>query len=364
MQLVSARARWAFGVLVCAAISLSSPAAAQDSTSTTTTRVVLPPVEIHGFIEVYYRTGDPTTKDGYRLRKGDLKFSGELSPRVHWRIGFDAGKALALDNTVAGTGDSARVTNVAVDQKSRIVQDAALTMTFNRALALDIGQQLIPLSLEGAIPSPSVETIERTMFIVERSRGTGLGDVRDVGASANGFVPAGFEYHVGLFNETGDSQGTTDGNDQKAVIGRLVYHPVFFPRIEIGGSGAFEGGPIVQRRERGGTEFQYRDPRWTLRGETMTARDGELRRFGWYGLGAFRPVPELQLVARFDDWDRDRSQDTSINDAFERQIVAGGSYLLEGGSVRLMLNMVRQTFPNISSVPNSTFALIAIEGVW
>ena len=355
-----ASARRACGVVTCAVAALASPSAAQDSTAARPPA----PVEIHGFVEVYYRTGDPTTKDGYRLRKGDLKFSGDISPRLRWRIGFDAGKALALDDETEGAGDSLRVVGVSVDQKSRIVQDAALTYTVNHLLSLDVGQQLIPLSLEGTIPTPSVETIERTMFIVERSRGTGLGDVRDVGASANGLTPGGLEYHVGLFNETGESQGTTDANDQKAVVGRAAYHPSFFPGFQIGGSGAFEGGPTPQRRERGGGEMQYRTTRLTLRGEAMTARDGELRRFGWYGLGAFRPVPTIQLVARWDEWDRDRGGETALTNAFERQIVGGASYMLDGNVARLVVNLVRQTFPNISTVPNATFALVAFEALW
>lgn len=345
---------------MCLAGAIAAPAAGQDSTAARITA----PVEIHGFVEVYYRTGDPTTKDGYRLRKGDLKFSGELSPRLRWRIGFDAGKALALDDETEGAGDSLRVTGVAIDQKSRIVQDAALTYTVNHLLAIDVGQQLIPLSLEGTIPTPNVETIERTMFIVERSRGTGLGDVRDVGASANGLTPGGLEYHVGLFNETGESQGTTDANDQKAVVARAAYHPSFFPGFQIGGSGAFEGGPTPQRRERAGGELQYRDTRLTLRGEAMSARDGELRRFGWYGLGAFRPVPAIQLVARWDEWDRDRGAESAITNAFQRQVVAGASYTLDGNVTRLVLNVVRQSFPNISTVPNATFALVAFEALW
>jgi hypothetical protein len=363
MRLLSIRARRACQLVACLGVASIAPFAAAGAQDSSTVRLVAP-IEIHGFVEVYYRTGDPTTKDGYRLRKGDLKFSGDLSPRLRWRIGFDAGKALALDNDVVGTGDTARLAAVAVDQKSRIVQDAAITMTFNRAFVLDVGQQLIPLSLEGTIPSPNVETIERTMFIVERSRGVGLGDVRDIGASVNGFAPFGLEYHAGLFNETGESQGATDTNDQKAFIARAAYHPTFLPAFEIGASGAAEGGPIEQKRGRFGTEIQYRDPRVTFRAETMAARDGELRRFGWYGLGAYRPTPPLQLVVRYDSWDRDRTHEASLNDAYEQQIIAGASYLIDGNTTRLMLNLVRQNFPNISTVRIATFALIAFECVW
>ena len=54
------------------------------------------------------------------------------------------------------------------------------------------------------IPSGLIETIERTMFIAERTRGAGIADVRDIGASVRGTVAAGsVDYQLGLFNEMG-----------------------------------------------------------------------------------------------------------------------------------------------------------------
>lgn len=333
-------------------------ARAQDSSAAR--QVSLP--EVHGFIELYYRSGDPLNKDGYRLRKADLKFNGVISPHLRWRIGFDAAKALSLSTTLAEVGDSVALAAAAIDQKSRIVQDAALTYVFNPRFNLDIGQQVLPLSLEGTISTSQVETIERTMFIVDKTRAIGLGDIRDVGVSANGLAANGVvEYHAGLFNETGESQGNTDANDQKALMGRLVFHPSFAPGLQFGSSGGFQGGPTPQRRERLGGELQYRTSRYTLRAEAMGARDGELRRFGWYGLGVVRPTHDLQFVARFDSWDKDLSHELSINDALERQVVLGGSYLLEGGIARIVANVVRQDFPNVNDVRNATFLLVGFE---
>ncbi|MDB4874771.1 MAG: hypothetical protein JWM41_1217 [Gemmatimonadetes bacterium] len=342
------------------ASAILSPLAAQDSARV----IALPPVELHGFVEVHYRTGDPTTKDGFRLRKADFKFTGELSPHTRWRLGFDAAKVLTITKTVATKTDSLALSDAAIDQKSRILQDAAITYTFNQDLNVDVGQQILPLGLEGGIPLSQIETIERSNISAERSRAVGLGDVRDIGASINGRATSQLEYHVGVFNETGDDQGTTDANDQKAVVGRLVVHPSLLPNIQVGGTGAYEGGSVTQHRERGGADIQYRDNWLTLRTEAMSARDGLLHRFGWYGLGAVRPTTRLQLAARYDSWDRDRTHESSGNDAFERQIVVGGSYLVDGASTKFALNVIRQTFPNISSVRPSTFLLAAFSGVW
>jgi hypothetical protein len=72
----------------------------------------------------------------------------------------------------------------------------------------------------------------------------------------------------------------------------------------------------------------------------------------------------LQFVARYDAWDRDRTHEGSIVDAFERQIVLGGSYLVDGTSAKFAINLVRQTFPNVTNAGNATFVLIAFQGVW
>lgn len=324
------------------------------------TAVFRPTLAISGFLEVYYRAGDPLVRDGFRLRKADLKLSGDVSQTLKWRLSFDGGKALGLNTDDVRIGPTAAVTDVSVDQKSKLLQDAALTYVPNPQFNLDVGQQVIPLSLEGTIPLGKLETPERTLFTIERSRAVGLGDVRDLGVSANGLFRNVVEYHAGVFNEAGDSQGTTDQNDQKAYIGRVAIHPPFLPGFQVGSSGAYEGGVQLAQRRRFGTEMQYRTSIYTLRAETMRARDGDLRRFGWYGLGAVRPFEKVQFVARFDSWDRDLSGDSDIENAYERQVAVGGTYWFDGVT-RFGLNIVHQTFPGASGVPDGTFLLTSFQ---
>src|SRR4051812_43020143 len=140
MSRIRAYAQRAFALTVAVALvgTAVARAGAQDSVAARN----LPPIEIHGFIQVYYRSGDPLTKDGYRLRKADLKFAGLISPRLAWRISFDAGKALALSSTQTAIDDSLALTGVSVDQRTRILQDAALTFRPNRFVAFDVGQQI------------------------------------------------------------------------------------------------------------------------------------------------------------------------------------------------------------------------------
>jgi hypothetical protein len=357
MFALCARAQWAAVVVV--SFLLAGSSAAQEAPAHTP-----PPVDLHGFVQVHYRTGDPLTTDGYKLRKADVKLSGVVTPRLQWRVAVDVAKALSLNTTSGRINDSLTLVGASVDEKSRILQEAALTYSVGKRLALDIGQQLLPLSQEGNLSLAGLETIERANFISEHSRGIGLGYVYDLGVSANGELPAGLEYHAGVFNEMGQAQGTTDANDQKAVIARLVYHVPVIPGLQFGGSGGWEPGPTAQRLQRLGPEAQYRAGRITLRAEAMDGRDGTLHRFGWYGLGAYRPVPKLQLAVRYDSWDRDESAESSIKNALERQVVLGANYLVEGTSGKIALNIIRQTFPNISSVPAATFALFAVQASW
>jgi hypothetical protein len=347
-------------LLLVASLAGAPALAAQDSTHA----AVLPPFDLHGFVDVYYRAGDPLNKDGFRLRKGDVKLSGSLSPRMKWRVSFDAAKNLGVKSTIGTADDSSAVTGVSIDQKTRILQDAALTYIVNKTMNIDVGQQVLPYGLEGSEGLPQVETVERTLIAADKSRGVNIGDTRDIGASVSGRALTQLEYHVGVYNGIGDDMGTTDNNDQKAFIGRLVFHPSFVPNFEIGGTGAYEGGSALQHAERGGTEIQYKDQLVTLRGETMAARDGLLHRFGWYGLGALRPNNRIELVARYDSWDHDRTHESVESDAYERQIIVGGNYFVDGTRSKLALNIIRQTFPNISSVPASTFLLMAFSGAW
>ena len=353
---------------VTAALLVAGPLGAQDTASRSATLPSpAPTIQIGGFLQIWYLDGHTITNahDTYRIRRADIKLSGVISPRVRWRISLDGAKLLNLTKVTTGTGDSSVLRDVAVDERSRILQEASINVTLMPALRFDVGQLILPLSLEGTVASSQIETIERTMFIAERARGGGLGDIRDIGAAARGSLAAGYlDYQVGLFNEMGDSQNNTDQNDQKATIGRVVLHVPALPELQFGASGGIEGGPLVaQRHERAGGEAQYRNRWLTVRSEIMGARDGTARRLGYYALGAARPTPDVELVARYDSWDPDLHNESGALNVAEHEVVAGASYFIEGGATRLAANVVRSTFPS-GKVPSSTLLLLALQVLW
>jgi hypothetical protein len=257
------------------------------------------------------------------------------------------------------------VRDVAVDQRGRILQEASIHMTLSPSARVDVGQQIIPLAYEGVTASGQIETIERTMFIAERTRGAGLGDIRDIGASMRGTLGgATLDYQLGLFNEMGESQNNTDQNDQKAAVGRIAFRVPQLPALQIGASGAFEGGPTpTQRRERAGAEVQLRTSHTTMRWEQMGARDGLVRRLGYYVLAAVRPTPDYELVARWDNWDPDLHHEGTAGDALERQVVLGANYYLDGSSSRLAANAIRSWFPT-APIRASNMLLLSFQVIW
>jgi len=325
-----------------------------------------PTVQINGLVQVWYLDGHTITNahDTYRIRRADLKLSGIISPRVGWHVSLDGAKLLNLTKNTTVVGDSTTLRDANVDQRSRILQEASIYVAVTPTLRFDVGQQIIPVSLEGVTSSSQIETIERSMFIAERTRGGGISDVRDIGAAARGSAADGYvDYQLGVFNEMGDSQNSTDQNDQKALIGRVSFHVPVIPELRLGVSGGSEGGAVAQRHERAGGEAQFRN-RWiTVRSEVMGARDGALRRLGYYGLGAIRPAPQVELVARWDNWDPDLHNEFGPADLFEREIVAGANYFIDGSSTRLAANMVRSSFPS-GRLPSSTLLLFALQVAW
>lgn len=360
----------AFFITTLAGVLLAAGRVGAQDTSAARGAPLPPPapsVQIDGFLQIWYLDGHTITNahDSYRVRRADLKLSGIISPRVRWRLSFDGAKALALTKSVTSSGDSTVLSDATVDQRTRILQEASINITFDPWLRIDVGQQIIPLALEGITASSQIETIQRTMFIEERGRGGTLGDIRDIGASARGSIADGYvDYQLGVFNAMGESQNSTDQNDQKATIGRIAARVPGFEALQIGGSGGFEGGPSpTQHRERAGGEAQFRNRWLTLRSEVMGARDGTTRRVGYYGLAAMRPSSDLELVGRWDYWDPNIHADTGPIDAAERQIVAGANYFIEGGATRLAANVVRSTFPGRVS-PASTLLLVALQVVW
>lgn len=308
-------------------------------------------VKFNGLAQNWFQ-GNVHGNDTYRLRRMELKFSGEINEQMKWAVMLDPAKRLSLNTTTTPvatpTGGVASVLNSAsVNDRGAILQDAFVTYTVNPHLQFDLGQEKIPLSLEGLQSSASLETIERTLFITGPRAGStpGYGDVRDVGLQVKGkYDPV--EFQLALLNGVGDGQNATDTNDLCDFVGRIVAHPPSVPGLQFGLSAAQSAGfgPAELSRDRFGLEALYQKDPYTLKAEYMKGKDEaaaggvEYDRSGWYGHLGYKFNPKWEGIIRVDTWD----PDDDVNE--ERDLVLGVNHFIEGNKAKLQFNLLRKNY--------------------
>ena len=291
-------------------------------------------ITVGGLAQGWFVGSSRDVNTSLRLRRMELKLTGEITPRVSWTVMIDPTKSLSLSQGPP----------VAVNQSSKILQDFFLTYKLTPALSLDVGQYKVPLSMEGLRSSAQLYTVERAIFNVLPVREGRVGDIRDVGLQLRGsyLLPwwrqeARSEFAVGVFNDGGPGQNAVDTNDQKAVIGRAALFPVNNLRLGVYGG---RGGTKAIARDRLGGEFSYRYGRNLLEAEYVTSKDGHpaTDSWGWYTLYGFDLTPALQAVARYEQWDPNdrRSQDT------EWDLTLGLNWYVQKHNAKVQLNWVHK----------------------
>ncbi len=280
--------------------------------------------------------------DTFRIRRLELRFTGQITPKVSWTGMIDAGKILAVNQGPP----------VAANQRTRALQDAVVMYTVNPHLRLDVGQEKIPLSQEGLQPVAQLDTVERALFMSgPRLGGTpGLGDARSIGVQARwglGWADA----HVALTNGVGEEQNATDLNNRKDLIARFVARPRWVPGLQVGASGALSGGfgTAHLKRDRAGAEALFSRGPWLLKSEIMSGRDQAaaggpiFNRLGWYAHAGYKSSPQWEWVARYDVWDPDEEGAAGAT-PMEHDALAGANYYIRGHNAKIQLNLIRKAF--------------------
>jgi hypothetical protein len=311
------------------------------------------PVKFNGLLQAWATTGDAGFQDTFRIRRAELKFSGNVAQNVGWAVMVDAAKALS---TTTANGQTA------INQSGRTLQDAFLTIGAPSRVQLTAGQFKIPISREGLESSAALATVERALFMTDRTRGGAYGDVRDIGLALRRTVPDRYDIFVGVFNGTGESQNDVDRNERKSVVARAVAPVPAIQGLQLGASAAWGGGRGGERRERRGADVLFTRGRWTLKSEFMAGRDGAVERLGLYGHVGARVSPRVDLVGRFDQWDPDTSSDHDLATSQERDYLFGGSILVVP-SLRLQANFIHKTYA-ADAVPARNLLLINLQTSW
>lgn len=304
-------------------------------------------IKFDGLMQAWYSAGNDT-KNTFRLRRAEMKFSGQLLPDVRWTLMIDPSKSLSINKTTTLINGIPVITDVGVNQSSRILQDAFITLDQIKNVRIDVGQYKIPLTLEGLQSSATLDTVERALFMSDRSRGGELGDIRDFGIQFSGPLGKSLNYQIGVFNGTGENQNRSDTNQEKAVIGRFVFKPQLVKGLQFGASGAWSNSDRVTnpRRDRAGGELYYSNGKIKFKTEVMGGVDGDLHRLGYYTHFGYKITPKIETVFRIDWFDPDRRRETNSANVSELDYVSGFNYFIKENNFKFQFNYVRKTFNN------------------
>ncbi len=261
------------------------------------------PIKISGYTQLRYRQDRTLNNDGFDIRRARLDIKGDISERFDYRTQAEFGGG------------------------SVFLLDAIIGYKVNPYLKLSLGQQKIPFSQENLISSPKLETINRSQVVEALvARGSdviGNQNGRDIGIQASGSFWRKenfnlFDYAFGVFNGSGIN--TSDKNEQKDFVGRLVFHPN--KDWSVGGSyyngyGSW-GSPIRKNdRDRIGGEFAYVHDPISLKGEYIKGNDGATNKDGWYLQAGYFLIPQkLQGVFKFDTLDPNSDTDNNETNIF------------------------------------------------
>jgi phosphate-selective porin len=159
----------------------NSTPAKQTDKSQNVVETGLGKVKFTGMIQGWYSGGNAGFNDTFRFRRVEMRFTGDLLPKLRWSAMFDLAKALTLNNTSTTVNGTTLIRDTSVNQSSRILQEAFVTLSHFKRANLQIGQFKLPIGQEALQSSSALDTVERALFMTDRARGGALGDVRDFG---------------------------------------------------------------------------------------------------------------------------------------------------------------------------------------
>lgn len=228
-------------------------------------------------------------------------------------------------------------------------------------LKFQAGQFKIPFSLESLTSDALLEFIDRSQVIealASRSKDViGNQQGRDIGIQVTGsFVKLDdhylFDYTLGIFNGAGYDV-TTDNNDHKDFGGRIALHPI--KGLDLGGS-LYSGEDIAtgkvatQARNRYGFDARYVVGPLSLTAEYAHGTDASVKKDGWYGQAGYYIIPQIQVVAKYDTYDPNKTITTDRS-----KIYIGGVNLFFNKWSKLSLDYLDRREETATQVKNNIF---------
>jgi hypothetical protein len=322
-------------------------------------------LKVSGLFQGWYTASNAAVVDTFRLRRAELKFAGDISPRIKWTVMVDPAKALSVSTTTSSMSGQSVVTGASVSQSGRIMQDAFVALNWKPAFSIEVGQQKVPLGMEGTVSSGKLDVVERALFMTDKARGAGYADLRDFGVMVRGKVAGGaVEYSGGVFNGLGEAFNDVDKNEAKTMVGRVIAKPKFVKGLQVGASMSRDRFELFNEtaRERQGVEMAYARGIFGLKAEYMGGRDAAVTRQGAYAQASARVHKAFTVVARFDTWDPDTRSEATAATVTERAWLGGFTYVLHPSGVWLQGNYIRKTFDGLA--PSRNVFMTNVQTAW
>jgi len=321
-------------------------------------------LRLNGMFQGWFSAGTGVM-DTFRLRRTEFKMTADINPQLKWTVMIDAAKALAVSNTFTTLNGTKVVTDSSVSQAGRMLQDAFVTLNYTKLFSIEVGQQKVPLGLEGVQSSGKLETVERALFMTDKARGGGFVDIRDLGVTVRGKMWANqVEYTAGVYNGFGESMNDVDKNNVKTYAARAIMKPAAVKGLQFGGSigGGSVWGDDPTDRERAGVEAQFARGKYFFKAEYMTAQDGTTPRAGYYTHAAYRVAKSMDVLFRYDVYDPDTRDNSTAANVAERDYLGGVTYYLTGPGTMIQANYIYKTFGRI--VTSRQLFLINVQTSW
>jgi hypothetical protein len=338
---------------------LKTADAAKAASSTVSSKL---PVTVSGLLQVHYlgfpQNNGAAQNETFRLRRGELRLTGNITPRISGTILIDPAKGLRLNTSG---------TTLSVNQSTNILQEIQLSYLLNQSktspLYGDIGQFKIPVGYEGDLVSSSaLQTVERALMFRQRDVANGgYGDIRDSGAELRGSFNR-FDYRLGVFNGLGERQNDLATSDTKALLARLVYKPQFAEGLHMGVSGGVGNtrntpGGATTRADRSLLNLfaVYHKNKLTWQNEYLTA-DSQVLTGGtahdirsYYSSLGYQFTKRWEGVLRYDAFDFNRNGSNDV----PKELTLGVNYYIKGNNAKIQANLVRVQGASSADVPSA-----------
>ena len=322
----------------------------------------------------------------YRIRRAELRFQGNIDPKTYFNVMFDPSKNLSLIgttkvNTIVGSTSTVSTTTYSVNENGLPLQDFFLGYKLTPQFAAELGQQKVPMSIEGyARSSGNLLTVERSLMNTVPFDQGRVGDIRDLGATFRYTQPNAGIATLAVMNDAGALQNfSSDNNNSKDVMysGQITAVPGLMfggwgelpDKSGLNSTSAANASPTTPnnlgsnvRRSRNGVDFDFIRGPHELTGEYEKAYDGDntaatVRQNSQsaYGIYAYKVNPQWQAVVRYDWFNIYQTPiGGSLTSNNEHDVTLGVNYYIKGNNSKIQFNYVRKNIDGPLTAPTAS----------